>query len=361
MAVPLPPDEFERLQLLHSLQILDTPPEPIFDQITRLAAHVLDVPIALISLMDAERQWFKSCIGIDAAETPREQAFCAHTILQSEPMIVPDAKIDDRFCNNPFVTDSPNIRFYAGVPIRSMAGLALGTLCAIDDEPRQLSPTQLAAMRDLADIAAKEVHQRETLVLARAQVDKSRIILEKSEARFRSMFELAAVGIALVAPDGSFISVNDALCQIVGYKADELVRLTFKDITHPDDLSSDLALLRQLTNSEITNYQMEKRYRHKNGDYFWIGLNLTKKIDDNGKLEYFVAIIRNIHKRKIAEEALAHLQRDLEKKVVERTAELNAVIDQANDGYFSINEAGEVMAWNRHAAVTFGWSADEGY
>lgn len=124
-------DEGERPRLLHALDLLDSPPEPAFDRITRLLARVLDVPIALVSLVDEQRQWFKSRVGLDVSETPREYALCAHTILKASPLVVSDATQDPRFCDNPLVTGEPNIRFYAGVPIRSSAGLALGTLCDI--------------------------------------------------------------------------------------------------------------------------------------------------------------------------------------------------------------------------------------
>ena len=114
---PIPQDEAERLNLLHALNILDTPSEEAFDRITRLVAHILDVPIALVSLVDTDRQWFKSRIGIDANETPREVAFCAHAIAQTTPLIVTDTKQDSRFMSNALVTGNPNIRFYAGVPV----------------------------------------------------------------------------------------------------------------------------------------------------------------------------------------------------------------------------------------------------
>ena len=116
---PPPPDEQARLALLQTFQILDSPAEKAFDRITRLAAHALDRPIALISLIDRGRQWFKSRVGLDATETPRHLAFCAHAILQRKPIVVSDATLDARFADNPHVLGEPNIRFYAGAPIVS--------------------------------------------------------------------------------------------------------------------------------------------------------------------------------------------------------------------------------------------------
>ncbi len=313
---PTPPDEVQRLNVLHALNLLDTPAEAVFDRITRLAAQVLNVPIALVSLVDADRQWFKSCAGLDAVETPREVAFCAHAIMQAAPLIVADATQDVRFSANPLVTGDPNIRFYAGVPLRSAGGLAIGTLCAIDSKPRQFSADETNILIDLAALVSKEVQLREAMILSHTH---SKQAIEAVEARFRTVFERAGVGIALVAPDGGWIRVNEALCQIVGYSEDELIKLTFQDITHPDDLNTDLSLLQQLIDGEIDRYQLEKRYITKAGSIVWIHLIVTKQMNQQGELEYFVSIIKDIQARKEAEDSLAELRRDLEARVEIRT------------------------------------------
>jgi GAF domain-containing protein len=150
MKAPIPDNEAERLAALREYHILDSGGEQSYDDITALAAYVCDTPIAMISLVDADRQWFKSRIGLNEQETPRDVAFCAHAILQSEPLIVRDALKDVRFADSALVTRSPHIRFYAGYPLASPEGLTLGTLCAIDRKPRQLSPEQKKAMASLA-------------------------------------------------------------------------------------------------------------------------------------------------------------------------------------------------------------------
>jgi GAF domain-containing protein len=150
MKAPLPTHENERLAALKSYQILDTAGEQSYDDITALAAHICEVPIAMISLVDEARQWFKSKVGLEQEETSREVAFCAHAILQHEPFIVRDAVKDSRFSENPLVTGEPHIRFYAGFPLVNTEGLALGTLCVIDREPRQLSAGQDKAMQALS-------------------------------------------------------------------------------------------------------------------------------------------------------------------------------------------------------------------
>jgi phosphoribosyl 1,2-cyclic phosphodiesterase/CheY-like chemotaxis protein len=154
---PLPRDEEQRLRALEGLGILDTPPEERFDRLTRVAAALFDVPMALVSLVDAERQWFKSHHGLEATETPREMAFCAHAILQDDVLLVRDAFGDPRFAENPLVTGEPRVRFYAGMPLTLPDGSRAGTLCLIDHRARDLSERQLEALRDLGRLVEREL------------------------------------------------------------------------------------------------------------------------------------------------------------------------------------------------------------
>ena len=142
---------------LRELKILDTEPEERFDRITRLAAALFNVPMALISLVDENRQWFKSCLGSNAKETPRDAAFCAHVIYSRKPMIVPDAFQDPRFADNPLVINDPRIRFYAGYPLILDNGSCIGTLCLLDTRPRTLEQPDLERLHDFADLALREV------------------------------------------------------------------------------------------------------------------------------------------------------------------------------------------------------------
>jgi diguanylate cyclase (GGDEF)-like protein len=152
--------EKERLEALYRMELLDTPPEQAFDRITRLAKSVLGTPIALVSLIDADRQWFKSKQGLEANQTPRDIAFCNHTICRSEPMVVEDARLDERFADNPLVVGEPGIRFYAGAPLRTRDGHNIGTLCTIDLQPRTISSQQLAVLEDLARLVVDEMELR---------------------------------------------------------------------------------------------------------------------------------------------------------------------------------------------------------
>jgi GAF domain-containing protein len=153
----LPPDEQHRLSSLRNLLVLDTPPEERFDSLTAYAASIFQVPIALVSLVDAQRQWFKSRCGLDATETGREESFCGHAILQDELFLIPDALKDRRFHDNPLVTGEPCIRFYAGAPLKLSDGQRPGTFCLIDRKPRQLDAWERQHLQDLARVASLEL------------------------------------------------------------------------------------------------------------------------------------------------------------------------------------------------------------
>ena len=154
---PVPLDETMRLRSLHSLRILDSAPDERFDRVTRMAKRLMDVDICLVSLVDSDRQWFKSKQGLDACETSREISFCGHAILEEKPFIIEDTLTDPRFVDNPLVTDNPNIRFYAGYPVHGPEGRRIGTLCLIDRLPRQFSDRDVETLKEFAALVDDEL------------------------------------------------------------------------------------------------------------------------------------------------------------------------------------------------------------
>jgi two-component system cell cycle sensor histidine kinase/response regulator CckA len=180
----IPPNEKQRLKVLWQYDVLDTIPEEVFDDLTELAARICEAPIALITLVDEDRQWFKSKVGISDNETSRDISFCAHAILQSDLFIVPDATKDQRFARNPLVTSDPKIRFYAGAPLITPDGHALGTLCVIDKVPRELRPDQKTGLRVLARHVMTQLElRRRSQALADAHKERERAQSHLDKAR----------------------------------------------------------------------------------------------------------------------------------------------------------------------------------
>lgn len=210
----LSPDEPLRLRAVRDLNQLDTPLEERFERITRMAQRLLQTPIAAISMVDAGRQWFKSIQGLNVSETTRAVSFCGHTILDEEVLVVPDARIDRRFSDNPLVSGEPNIVFYAGCPIRTVDGFKLGSLCVIDQSPRALTHDDLETLRDLAAMAEEEfarsmrnAAQQELMaqvdaVARQAQVDGLTRVWNRT-----SIFELLDTEVARARRDGHGVGV----------------------------------------------------------------------------------------------------------------------------------------------------------
>ena len=185
MTTPIPQNEKKRLKVLWQYEVLDTVPEEVFDDLTELAARICEAPIALISLVDEKRQWFKSKVGVTVSETSRDFSFCSYAITQSDLFIVPDATQDKRFANNPLVISDPKIRFYAGAPLITPDGHALGTLCVIDKVPRELRPEQKEALRILAHHVVSQLELRRRsceLVDVRGENTRYKGELEKARA-----------------------------------------------------------------------------------------------------------------------------------------------------------------------------------
>ncbi|HMJ12916.1 MAG TPA: diguanylate cyclase [Polyangiaceae bacterium] len=295
MSAPTPPRETERLAALRRYAVLDTPPERAFDRITALAARLFDVPIALVSLVDADRQWFKSCLGLDVRETSRDLAFCAHAILAEEPLVVPDATQDERFVNNALVAGPPRFRFYAGAPLRTPDGFLVGTLCVLDRRPRTLSAKELTVLVDLAAMVVDELELR-LAVRMRAMFER----LAQMSPDLIYIFDLAA---------GRNLYDNRAPTSVLGYDVAEVGSEIPPWMFHPDDLRKVQAHFadREYA-SGADKMQLTCRVKGASGAYRWFhAREAVFERDERGKATHRLGIASEITALKEAEAKLEAL------------------------------------------------------
>ncbi len=406
MKAPLPNNEAARLETLYQYKILDTETESVFDEITRLAAYICGTPIALVSLLDAHRQWFKSKVGMEATETPRDMAFCIHTILQSDVLIVPDALADQRFATNPLVTSAPNMRFYAGAPLMTPSGHALGTLCVIDRVPRTLSPEQVEALRALGHQVMTQIElRRHVAFLAgtatefkqiaealRLQTERERLvaliaqrirqslsfreILNTTVSEVRQFLQVERVFIYRFEPDGGGVVVVES----VAMKWKPILGSKLKDPTFAESYvqpykGGRIQATADIYAGELTQCYVDflAQFQVKaalvvpilQGEELW-GLLVAHQcssprqwqqleIDLLKQLETQVALA--IQQSTLFEQVQSELaeRKQAEQKIREQAALLNV----ATDAIFVGDLENQILFWNKGAEHLYGWQVKE--
>ena len=300
MSAPRPESELARLAALTSFGILDTPPEAAYDDLVALAAELCEVPIALVNLVDADRQWTKAGIGLHPGEVPRDQTFCTYALLQPEAvMVVPDAQRDPRFAHNPFVTSEPHIRFYAGAPLVTGDGQTLGTLCVIDHQPRELRPSQLRALRILA-----------RQVVALFELHRQRLRLEEHERFLQAVLDTLGEGVLIRDTEQRLVLYNASAARILEAPLAEFLgqpySLPMFTLLRGDGsvmAAEELPSYRTLETGEPQR-DVPFRIRRPDGSAFWMETN-TRPLLQDGKLQAVVVSFRDITARKAAEQGLS--------------------------------------------------------
>ncbi|MDE2082350.1 MAG: PAS domain S-box protein [Burkholderiales bacterium] len=341
-----PSDEAQRLQALHAYGVLDTPPEPELDRLTGLLARLCNAPIATVSLIDIERQWFKSVHGVDWRSTARAQAFCGHTIEQRGLLLVEDAATDLRFATHPLVVGDEALRFYAGVPLLTPEGLAIGAVAVLDRVPRSLSPLQREALQTLADqvmLQLESRRRRRMLEDTLLQRERAHAEQRESEARWRLLFERHPVPMWIFDQQTHrILVVNDAAVEAYGWSREEFAAMTLHDIRPPEDrpaLEADLAEPRhRLHGGQLW------RHRRKDGSVFEVEIR-AHSLDFGGRPGRLVQ----------AQDVSERVQGE------RRLREQAALLDEARDAIVVRSLDDRITYWSRGAERVFGWTAAEAH
>ncbi|NHZ33013.1 PAS domain S-box protein [Massilia rubra] len=345
---PVPADESARMAALCGLNILDTPPEERFDRITRTAQRAFGCPIALLTLVDSERQWFKSRRGLDVPETPRNISFCGHAILRDFPFIIPDAALDPRFADNPLVLGPPHIRFYAGIPLRAANGALVGTLCLIDQVSRGFSDDDLSTLCDLAQWAELELN---VYTIKQA----TRISREK-EARLQAIVEYAGDAIITIDDHGLVETFNPEAQRLFAYRADQMIGAPFDVLIARHYRAAVGAYVRVLARDGIGDGVRINRQvvgQRSDGTRFPANLVVSEMHIDGRRA--FTCLVRDISARRRNADEMKRLNR----RLAETLSLQQAILNSNNYAIIYVNAHGQVIMFNDGAQRMLGYSEAE--
>ena len=298
LAAPVPAVEEARIAALRRYGVLDTDPEQGFDDMAWLAGEICGTPMAFVSLVDTEREFFKAAVGSNERESPRDSSFCGHTILADSPLIVPDTREDERFHDNPQVISDVGIRFYAGVPLVTPDGYRIGALCVKDTRPRTLSSDALRALEALGRQVVAQLETRRLLVAEATAV-----------ARFEALIKHAPIGIGLMDVTGTFVLTNPAMGSISGFSSEELKRIPLAEYSLPEDYEEIARPFRAMFAGEQASFRQEHRLLDCHGDVVWVDSALSLLPSTSGRPELAIVMAQDITRRRLAEEHVRETQK----------------------------------------------------
>ncbi|MEY4669748.1 MAG: hypothetical protein RL518_2447 [Pseudomonadota bacterium] len=326
----VPPNERERLQKLKSLRIIDTEPEELFDGLAKLAAEICRCPIVSLSLIDSDRQWFKSSIGFSITTVPREVALCAETILGGSPLVIGDLTQDTRFATHPLVQDSPHARFYAGAPIITSDNFAIGSLSVLHTEHHHLSPTQLESLTALARQAAQHIETRAELRVFQAKVNA----LGESERRFRTIADASPMLLWISDEAGNRTFFNQAWCEFTGLSREDSIADHWLISIHPDDREVYNRKWAETSQQKI-RFQQEFRLRHCSGTYRWVLEQAMPMFSSSGRLEGYVSSCVDLSSRMTDE--LQYQNNEARFRAISEAAPLGIFVTDSDGNYIYTN------------------------